>query len=64
MIPWKPQGPDGWIRLRVGMWSPTCLRLAPTQAPLPMGGPSVQMVQGVELPRLQLIMSLFLLYCF
>ena len=29
-----------------------------------MGGASVQMVQGVELPWLQLIVSLFLLYFF
>lgn len=31
---------------------------------LPTGGTSVQMVQGVELPWLQLIVSLFLLYFF
>ena len=33
IIPWNPQGPDGWVRLGVGVWSPTCPGSAPTQAP-------------------------------
>lgn len=61
VIPQDLQGPGGWMRLG-GAWTPPAQVQRPPSR-LPVGGASVQTVQGVESPWLQVTEGLSLL-CF